>query len=105
MGYDACYTQRIVADDVGYYSYERTINLKKSSGIFQFYFDTRGDGDDQITVRYEGEPIFESGCIETWRSEFLEFSGTSTEIEVTVENCNSYAKSTSWEYTVYCPSE
>jgi hypothetical protein len=103
-GYDICFTQRVVADDAEASGYTRTIDLRQSSGVFQFDFDTTGDGEDRIMIRYQGELIFDSGCISDQLYEFIEYSGSSTVIEVEVDSfdCSTYGNTT-WEYTVNCP--
>ena len=103
-GYDDCFAQTVAADETEASGHTMTVNLGQSSGIFLFNFDTTGDGEDRITITYEDETLFDSGCISDQSYQFIRFSGSSTEIvvEVDSEGCSTNDNAT-WEYTVNCP--
>ncbi|UCF93039.1 MAG: BACON domain-containing protein, partial [Desulfobacterales bacterium] len=102
-GYDQCFTQEVEADvqddDV---SDTRLIDLRRTTGTFQFDYDTFS-GEDRIVVRYQNVVLFDTGCVENSDTVFLTYSGTSTQITVEVEpNCFG-SNDTSWNYKVHCP--
>jgi len=80
----------------------RRIDLGKSSGSFVFDWNTYTQ-QDQILIWYEGNVIFDSGCIGSYGSPSVSFGGTSTEIRVDViPNCAG-GSGTAWDFTVNCP--
>ena len=80
----------------------RTIELGKTSGSFNFTYQTFAQ-EDQILVRYQGTTLFDTGCVGATGSVQLNFSGTSTQITVQViPNCKG-GTGTAWNYSVGCP--
>lgn len=79
------------------------IEMGATSGRFDFHFETR-NAKDRVQVRYEGEQIFDSGCVGTSRDVVLDYGpGEATQIEVVISpNCESGAL-TSWLFDVQCP--
>jgi hypothetical protein len=83
-----------------------TIDLGKRSGTFQFDYETYSVKDRMI-ITYEGNTLYDSGCIGTdgIKTEYISYSGNSTAITVAVQpNCEG-AVSTKWDFVVYCPQE
>lgn len=81
------------------------VELGQNSGTFQFDYDTYFVK-DRITIIYEGNIIYDSGCIGTEgiKTEFITYSGNSTKITIQVEpNCEGTV-GTAWDFTVYCPN-
>ncbi|MFZ5906411.1 MAG: hypothetical protein ACOYVJ_03240 [Nitrospirota bacterium] len=82
----------------------RTINLGKKSGTFRFDYDTQNQ-EDRMRVIYQGSTLFDSGCVGTkgTRTQWISYSGSSSQITVSVEpNCYG-GTGTAWEFTVFCP--
>jgi hypothetical protein len=80
------------------------VELEKNSGTFRFDYETYSVK-DQMIVTYEGEILFDSGCVGTngWKTEEITYAGVSTAIEVKViPNCEG-TSSTAWEFIVHCP--
>jgi hypothetical protein len=83
-----------------------TIDLGKRSGTFQFDYQTYSVR-DRMSITYEGNTLYDSGCIGTdgIKTEYISYSGNSTAITVDVQpNCEG-AVSTKWDFVVYCPQE
>ena len=60
---------------------------------------------DRVSVFYENDEIFDSGCIGTGRtiSRKIKFDGKSKDFEIRVDpNCEKRNKSTTWEISVNC---
>ena len=77
--------------------------LGQTGGSFQFDYDTVIQP-DQITIRYEGNIIFDVGPIGTGGTVTTTVNygpGTSTQIEITVDGVEA---GTVWSYTVHCPT-
>ena len=80
----------------------RTIELGKPAGTFLFNYQTYSQK-DQIIVRYQGNTLFDTGCVGTSGSQSLSYGGTSTQITVQViPNCAG-GSGTAWNYSVSCP--
>ena len=60
-----------------------TIELGKKSGTFQFDYETYSIK-DRIIITYEGNTLYDSGCIGTneTKTEYISYSGNSTAITV-----------------------
>ncbi|MGH7900005.1 MAG: hypothetical protein ACREQQ_18765 [Candidatus Binatia bacterium] len=81
----------------------RIIELGTTSGTFGFSWEMFAV-QDQMQVSYEGQPIFDTGCVSDSGQSSLTFSGSSTQIRVDVmPNCAG-GTSTAWEFTVTCPT-
>ena len=80
------------------------IELGKRSGTFLLEYQTYSV-EDRITVEYEGQLLFDSGCVGTdyWRSQRISYSGKTSKITLNViPNCSG-TYGTYWEFVVYCP--
>jgi hypothetical protein len=83
-----------------------TIELGKKSGTFQFDYETYSIKDRMI-ITYEGNTLYDSGCIDTngTKTEYISYSGNSTAITVDVQpNCEG-TTTTKWDFVVYCPQD
>ena len=86
----------------------RTIELGKTSGTFVFTFRTFTN-EDQMVVRYQGNVLFDTGCVPTGADtnfvhKTLSYSGTSSTITVQVfPNCKTFSEANAWDYSVSCP--
>ena len=79
----------------------RRVGLGRSSGRFDFWYETYGV-EDRMIVRYEGSTLFDTGCVGASGSQTLSFSGSSSIVEVEViPNCAG-GFSTSWRFRVSC---
>lgn len=79
--------------------------LGQNGGTFQFDYNTVFQP-DAITIRYEGNVIFDTGGPVSTSNSFVTVNvpygpGTSTQVEVTVDGVEA---GTVWFYTVYCPA-
>ncbi|MCG7973670.1 MAG: S8 family serine peptidase [Candidatus Thiodiazotropha taylori] len=80
----------------------RQIELGQNSGSFDFYYETYNIR-DRLRLHYEGELLFDSGCVGEDRTVPINYSGNSSVIAVEViPNCEG-TSGTAWEYTVNCP--
>jgi hypothetical protein len=82
-----------------------SIDLGKTAGTFQFQYDTVSIM-DRILIEYEGQTLFDSGCIGTNGDLFenIVYSGNSTNITVRVlPNCAG-TSGTYWSFQVGCPN-
>ena len=78
------------------------IEMGQNSGIFWFSYDTYIQ-EDIIIIRYEGEEIFNTGCVGEASSLDFWYEGSSTQITVEViPNCNG-GSGTQWNFRVECP--
>ena len=94
-----CDQQQVAGDDT---ADQRSIEMGQSSGTFNFYYETYGI-EDQIIVSYEGNQLFDTGCVGASSTESLTYSGSSTKIRVEViPNCTG-TSGTAWNYIVNCP--
>jgi len=78
------------------------VELAQPSGTFQFDYDTQMVP-DQIIVSYEGNILFDTGCVGAIGSETLTYSGSSTQVEVQVIPVCAGDSTTKWYWTVHCP--
>ncbi len=79
-----------------------TYNMGQTSGTFRFEWEAQ-NLKDRFKVYYQGSKKFDTGCISGNGSTYISYSGSSSQITVTVEpNCTG-GSGTWWEYTVYCP--
>ena len=79
------------------------VEMSRNSGTFTFDFETR-NAKDRVQVRYEGNELFDSGCVGESRSVELTYGpGRSSEIEVVLTPNCSGTKMTSWQFEVGCP--
>lgn len=80
-----------------------TVELGRSSGSFAFSWDMRSQM-DQMTVQYQGQTLFDTGCVAGTGTQTIPFSGTATSITVLVTpNCQTPGTGTVWSFTVGCP--
>lgn len=80
----------------------RQVELAKTSGTFQFDFDTQ-TVQDQIIVSYEGRTLLNTGCVGTSASRQLSYVGNTTRVSVQViPNCAG-GTNTAWSWTAHCP--
>lgn len=81
----------------------RTIELGKSAGTFNFTYETYSQ-QDRILVRYQGNTLFDTGCVGANGTKTLTYSGSATQITVQViPNCAG-GSGTAWNYSVACPN-
>jgi hypothetical protein len=94
-----CSTQQLAGADT---PETRQVELAKTSGTFQFDFETY-QVKDQIIVTYEGRTLLDTGCVGAAASQLLTYSGSSTRISVEViPNCVGET-GTQWTWTAHCP--
>jgi hypothetical protein len=81
----------------------RTVELGRSSGTFNFSYNTYQIA-DRIVVTYQGKTLFDTSCVGTSGSVNLTYAGTATSVTVSVTpNCSGGGSSTQWTFTVGCP--
>lgn len=80
------------------------IEVGRTAGVVPFHYETR-NAKDQVQVFYEGQLLFDSGCVGETGDVKLPFGpGRSTEIDVVMNpNCSGTAM-TSWLFEVGCPA-
>jgi len=77
-------------------------NMGKTSGDFSFSYQTYSQK-DRIVLLYDGQTIFDSGCVGTGESKWIHFSGKTDVVTVQViPNCAG-GTGTKWDYTIGCP--
>jgi hypothetical protein len=80
------------------------VNLGQKSGTFNFDYQTYYQR-DRMTVTYEGVVIFDTGCVGTYQTQAITYSGGSSTVTVDVyPNCAG-GYGTAWWFTVHCPNE
>jgi Tfp pilus assembly protein PilF len=95
-----CNSQQIAGGDT---ADQRNIEMGQNAGSFNFDYETYSIR-DQIIVSYEGNQLFDTGCVGASNSVALSYSGTSTQIRVEViPNCSGGTSGTAWNYTASCP--
>lgn len=95
-----CNEQQIAGGDI---ADQRNIEMGQNAGSFNFAYQTFSIR-DQITVSYEGNQLFDTGCVGAANSVSLTFSGSSSQIRVEViPNCDGDTSGTAWNYTASCP--
>lgn len=78
------------------------INLGRTAGSFLFEYDAR-TAPDTFIVSYEGNVLFNSGCIRGTGTARLMYAGRSRNVSIEVQpNCEGRAN-TSWTFTAHCP--
>lgn len=80
----------------------RTIQMGKTSGTFSFSYDTYSIA-DRIVVSYEGQTLFDTGCVGASGSVNLSYAGTSSIVTVRVTPNCAGDSGTQWTFTVGCP--
>ena len=83
-----------------------TVELNQTSGTFNFLYETYGIADRMI-VKYQGNTLYDSGCVTTVStvSQTISYSGTSTQVIVEIQpNCSGTTTGTAWTFTVTCPT-
>lgn len=81
------------------------VEMHAPAGTFEFSYETFTAKDD-ITVEYEGKPLFQTGCVGASGTETLQFEGKSTSITVRVDaDCGGGEPNTEWNFTVDCPKQ
>lgn len=100
QGFGGCSVHLVDGND----SDIRTFDMGTSKGTFNVTYQTYVEK-DQIVVLYENNKIFDSGCVGTnsWKTQTLNYSGTSTNIQVNVTSACGNESGTTWIYYVYCP--
>jgi TolB-like protein len=95
-----CNEQQIAGGDT---ADQRNIEMGQTSGSFNFAYETYSIR-DQIIVSYEGNQLFDTGCVGASNNVSLTFSGNSTQVRVQViPNCSGDTSGTAWNYTASCP--
>jgi hypothetical protein len=80
------------------------VEMGQSHGTFQFDWETYTIA-DRIVVTYQGNTLFDTGCVGANGIEHLTYSGSSTSVTVQVfPNCNGGTTGTQWTFTVHCPT-
>jgi len=80
------------------------VELGRNDGTFTFRYETR-DAKDRVQVFYEGQQLFDSGCVGETRSVELRYGpGASSQVDVVMQpNCGGTSM-TSWLFEVGCPA-
>lgn len=77
--------------------------LGQTSGQFVFTYDTYSIK-DQLIVMYEGNTLYDTGCVGTTGAVTLNYSGSVSKIVVDINpNCEVGTSGTAWKYTISCP--
>ena len=98
-GVGTCGVQQVAGGDT---ADQRLIEMGVKSGSFDFSYQTFSQ-QDRIIVRYGSDVLFDTGCVGAANTVNLNYSGSSTKIEVEViPNCAG-GSGTAWNYTVGCP--
>jgi len=96
----ACNSQQVAGGDT---ADTRTIELSRTSGTFSFSYDTYSVK-DKIIVQYQGQTLFDTGCVGASGTQSITYFGSSTQVTVSVTpNCVGGTSGTAWTYTVACP--
>lgn len=94
----ACNSQAVAGNDL---PVTRSVNVGRNSGRFLFSYDTYSQP-DRIVVTYEGRTLFDTGCVGSFGSRDLTFSGSGTTVTVTVTPNCAGGTGTAWDFTVAC---
>lgn len=94
-----CSTQQVAGADT---PETRIIDLGINHGTFQFSYETYSQ-QDQIIVSYQGNILFDSGCVGASGTQSLTYSGNSTTVTVSVHPNCAGGTGTQWNFTVSCP--
>lgn len=87
---------------------QKTIDLGKNAGAFNFTYDTQSIP-DQIIISYEGQTLYDTGCVGSSNSTTsnatvpISYSGSSSQILVTVNGDCTNSGNTQWTYSITCP--
>ena len=81
----------------------RSFEVGSSCADLDLDYDTYSV-EDAITVRYEGAVVAASGCVGAHGTLAIHFCGSSSEVEVSVEPNCAGSSSTSWTFTLSCPT-
>ena len=85
-------------------SHEIEMGQRSGSFLFGYQFSY---APSRLIIEYEGQPLFDSGCVltEIFETRELSFSGQSSKITVQViPNCRDmYDSSAMWEVYIHCP--
>lgn len=78
--------------------------MGKTSGTFQLRYETYTEP-DRIVIEYEGETLYDTGCVGSSGTKSLTYEGNSTTVDITVySRCDFVGPScTDWDFTVHCP--
>jgi hypothetical protein len=98
----ACHSRALRGGDV---ADTQVVELGRQAGSFLLTYDTGARSADRIVVRYDGQVLFDTGCVRTSRAEsrLLRYAGTSSRAIVEViPNCAGGTGST-WAIDVACP--
>lgn len=96
---NACNTSQTAGGDT---PESRDIELGKKSGTFTFTWDMYSIMDRMI-VRYQGQTLFDTGCVSGGGSVDLSYSGQETFVTVDAQPNCAGDTGTSWEFSVGCP--
>ena len=92
-----CNAQQVAGGDI---PETRTIELGRTSGTFQFTYDTAAI-EDRLVIRYQNAILFDTGCVGTNgpRTQSVTYSGTSSIVSVEVTpNCRVPGAGTAWVF-------
>ncbi len=79
------------------------IEMGRSAGTFRFDYETR-NAKDRVEVFYEGQLLFDSGCVGESRSVDLDFGpGQATHVDVVLSPNCAGTPMTSWKFVAHCP--
>ena len=80
------------------------VDVKQTSGTLTFKYETQSE-EDRMIVSQEGVLLFDSGCVGTngWKNKSLTFSGTTTDVTVSVMPTCAGGSGTQWDFKVECP--
>ncbi|MDD5563312.1 MAG: CARDB domain-containing protein [Thermoanaerobaculaceae bacterium] len=81
----------------------RSFEMGRTSATFQFDYETYSQ-QDRIQVYYEGNVIYDTGCVGKAGTVYPTYSGQSTVVQVVVTPNCAGGSGTSWNYTVHCPT-
>jgi len=100
-GTTPCNQQQVAGGDT---ADSRNVELGKTSGTFNFSYDTYSIK-DRIVLKCQsnGSTLYDTGCVGTSNTVSVNYSCPTSRITVSVTpNCQ-YGVGTAWEYIVYCP--
>ena len=81
-----------------------TYDLGINVGSFEFTYTGFEANPDRFIVRYQGQQLFDSGCVTYGETTYITLpGGASSEIEVEVQAACDDSGAGSWQYLVACP--
>ena len=81
-----------------------TYDLGINVGSFEFTYTGFEANPDRFIVRYQGQQLFDSGCVTYGETTYITLpGGASSEIEVEVQAACDDSGAGSWQYVVACP--